>query len=224
MTSASSTDDIDAANAGMQRVITAAWLAVIAGVGAQLVVIGVRAWAGGAIQAAGFYAEMAQAVSWSVLVCAAIAIGALASKARVHIAGLLGFLAGPLAWAAAKGVQKGVQALAGAPQDQLTPIFWTVCLWKGFEYALLGAGLAMIVQRRSAPLSSYLTFGALVGALGAAIVIALNIANAMLTGGDVPLAKIASLGANELCFTTACAVVIYTAQALTRHLSVLKAV
>ena len=110
----------------MRNIVAAAWLAAIAGIVAQIAVIGVRLWAGGAVQQGGFLAEMAQGVTWSFLVCAAIAIGALAAKARAITAGLYGLLAGPLAWAAAKGVQKGVQALAGAPQDQITPLFWTV--------------------------------------------------------------------------------------------------
>jgi hypothetical protein len=211
-----------AANLAMKRILTAAWLAVIAGVLAQMVVIGVRAWAGGAIQAGGFAAEMAQGVSWSVLVCAAIAMGTLASKAREHMAGLIGLFAGPLAWAAAKGVQKGVQALAGAPQDQLTPLFWTVCAWKGIEYAMLGFGLATIVRRGGAKLGSYITLGLLIGLLSACIVIALNLGNAHLAGAAVPGPRIASLFANEVFFATACSIVIYTAQVLTRSLSALK--
>jgi hypothetical protein len=212
----------DAANAAMMRILAAAWLAVIAGVLAQMVVIGVRAWAGGAIEAAGFAAEMAQGVSWSVMVCAAIAVGTLASKSRQHIVGLIGLCAGPLAWAAAKGVQKGVQALAGTPQDQLTPLFWTVCGWKGIEYALLGMGLALIVRRADARIGSFITLGLMTGLMSAAVVIALNIGNAALAGAAVPGPRIASLFANEVFFATACSVVIYTAQALTRNLSVLK--
>lgn len=210
------------ANLALQRILTAAWLAVIAGVLVQMIVIGVRAWAGGVIEQIGFAAEMAQGVSFSVLVCAAIAVGTLASKSRQHIAGLWGLFAGPLAWAAAKGVQKGVQALAGAPQDQLTPLFWTVCAWKGLEYALLGFGLAAIVGRPEARIGSYLTLGALIGLLSGCVVIALNLGNALVAGGAVPGPKIASLFANELFFATACSVVIYTAQALTRNLAALK--
>jgi hypothetical protein len=195
---------------------------VIAGVLVQMIVVGVRAWAGGVIEQIGFAAEMAQAVSWSVLVCAAIAVGTLASKSRQYFAGLIGLFAGPLAWAAAKGVQKGVQALAGAPQDQLTPLFWSVCAWKGIEYAVLGFGLAAIVGRPEARLGSYITLGALLGLLSACIVIALNLGNATLAGASVPGPRIASLFANELFFATACSVVIYAAQALTRNLAMLK--
>jgi hypothetical protein len=210
------------ANLALKRILTAAWLAVIAGVLVQMIVVGVRAWAGGVIEQIGFAAEMAQAVSWSVLVCAAIAVGTLASKSRQYFAGLIGLFAGPLAWAAAKGVQKGVQALAGAPQDQLTPLFWSVCAWKGVEYAVLGFGLAAIVGRPEARLGSYMTLGALLGLLSACIVIALNLANASLAGASVPGPKIATLFANELFFATACSVVIYAAQALTRNLAMLK--
>lgn len=220
MTASTAQDDSAASRAAMKRILTAAWLAVLAGVGAQMLVIAVRAWAGGPVQ--GFVAEMAQGVTWSFLVCAAIAVGTLGSKVREHIAGLLGLIAGPISWAAAKGVQKGVQALAGAPQDQLTPLFWTVCAVKGVEYAILGVALAGMVRRGEQKLSDYLTLGALLGGLAACIVIALNLGNAALAGATVPIPKIVSLAANEVFFICACCTVIYAAQALTRHVGALR--
>jgi hypothetical protein len=213
---------LDAANVTVKRILTAAWLAAFAGVFAQMLVVAVRVWAGGATEAIGFLAEIAQGVSWSVLVCAAIAVGTLATKAREHIAGLIGLLAGPLAWAAAKGVQKGVQALAGAPQDQLTPLFWSVCGWKGIEYALLGLGLARLVSAPAATLRAYLTLGVLTGLMSACVVIALNLNNAAASGVALPAPRMASLFANEIFFASACCVVIFTAQQLTRSVGVLK--
>jgi hypothetical protein len=225
MTDTAIATDTRAANTTLKRVLTAAWLAVIAGVLAQMAIVAIRAWAGGTAQFGGIVAEFAQGVSWSVFVCGAIAIGTLASKSRAHIAGLIGLFAGPLAWAAAKGVQKGVQALAGAPQDQLTPLFWSVCAWKGIEYALLGYGLATIVGQKHAKLGSYITLGLLIGLLSACVVIALNVGNAAAAGGPhVPFPRIATLLTNEVLFATACSIVIYTAQVLTRSLSALKTV
>ncbi len=222
MTVAAPTADAASARLAMQRILTAAWLAVIAGVAVQLLVIAIRTWFGAAIQATGFAAEMAQGVSWSVLVCAAIAVGTLASKSRDVLAGWIGLFAGPLAWATAKGVQKGVQVLAGVPQDQLTPLFWSVCAWKGLEYALLGYGLASLVANAGRRPSQYIAFGFLVGLLSASVVIALNIASTNLTGAPFPLPKMASLFANELFFATACSFVIYLAQVLTRSIGLLK--
>jgi hypothetical protein len=221
-TTTATPSDTEAARLVMKRILTAAWLAVIVGVLAQTLVIAVRAWFGGVVEAAGFAAELAQGVTWSVLVCAAIAVGTLASKSRDLIAGVIGFFAGPLAWAAAKGVQKGVQALAGVPQDQLTPLFWSVCAWKGLEYALLGYGLATLVSGSTRKVSAYAGFGVMVGLLSACVVIALNLTNASLTGGAVPAPKMASLFANEVFFATACSIVIYTAQVLTRSIGLLR--
>ena len=222
MTSAALAGDTEAARLAMKRILAAAWLAVVAGVAVQLLVIAVRAWFGGAIQAIGFAAEMAQGVSWSIIVCAAIAVGTLASKSRAALAGWIGFFAGPLAWAAAKGVQKGVQALAGVPQDQMTPLFWSVCAWKGLEYALLGFGLAILVTGATRRVSAYVAFGLLVGLLSACIVIALNIGNAQITGATLPPPRLASLFTNEVFFAAACSVVIYAAQVLTRSFGALK--
>lgn len=224
MTSAAATSpESEAARLAMKRILTAAWLAVIAGIVVQLIVIAARAWFGGVIQAAGFAAELAQGVSWSIMVCAAIAVGTLASKSRAALAGWIGFFAGPLAWAAAKGVQKGVQALAGVPQDQLTLLFWSVCIWKGVEYALLGYGLANLVATATRRVSEYIAFGFLVGLLSACVVIALNVANTDITGAALPPPKMASLFTNELFFAAACSFVIFTAQSLIRSIGLLKA-
>lgn len=223
MTDAVVTQDASASSAALKRILTAAWLAAIAGVTAQILVIVVRVWAGGAVQAAGFIAEMAQGVSWSFLVCAAIAVGTLGAKVRAFTAGLYGLISGPLAWAAAKGVQKGVQAAAGVPQDQFTPLFWSVCAVKGVEYAVLGAALTRIVGRGDARLPSYLSLGVLLGLAGAGVIVALNIATAAAAGGSVPMPRVASLAANEVFFASACCMVIYAAQVMTKHVNVLKA-
>ena len=53
MTVAAPTADAASARLAMQRILTAAWLAVIAGVAVQLLVIAIRTWFGAAIQAAG---------------------------------------------------------------------------------------------------------------------------------------------------------------------------
>lgn len=214
--------DAAAARLAAQRILTAAWLAFIAGVGAQLLVFAVRLAAGGSITGAGFFAELAQGVSWSVLVCAAIAVGTLASKSRGALAGWLGLMAGPLAWAAAKGVQKGVQALAGVPQDQFTPLFWMVCGVKGLEYGALGLALSHLVSQPDKSLRDYLKTGVLLGAAGAAVMLALNLSNAAMAGSSVPAPRLASIAANELFFMSACSSVIYFAQALTRQINVMK--
>lgn len=221
MTDAAS--ETEAARLATKRILTAAWLAAIAGIAAQLVVFGARLLAGGSVAAAGFIAEMAQGVSWSVLVCAAIAVGTLAAKSRALFAGLLGLLAGPLAWAGAKGVQKGVQALAGVPQDQFTPLFWMVCGVKGVEYCLLGLALSRVVGRPSARIGAFLAPALILGLFGACVMMALNLGNAALANTSVPLPRLVSIATNEVFFMCACACVIYFAQALTRQVSVLKA-
>lgn len=208
----------DEARGALTKVATAAWMAVFAGVGAQGLVIGARAGAGRPFMTETFGADMAQSVSWSVLVCAAIAVGTLAAKARVYFSGLIGLLAGPIAWA----VAKGVQAIAGLPQDQFTPLFWAVCGVKGLEYAALGAGLALIIGRKDARWGTYLSLGALVGLAGAGFIVALNHVNAALAGSALAAPKQAALATNEIAFATLCAGVIYMAQQVTRHIGALK--
>jgi hypothetical protein len=209
--------DHAAARLAMKRILTAAWMAVIAGVAVQLLVIVVRASAGEIIKLPASVAEITQSVVWSTLVCVAIAAGTLASEARPRFAGFAGLFAAPIAWAAAKGVQKGVQALLHLQQDQFTPLFWAICLWKGVEYGVLGGGLALLVGQPGTRATSYLAFGGLLGLLGGVVSVVLNIANAILTrAATLPPYRIAGLVAAEVFFAAACCFVIYMAQVMTR--------
>jgi hypothetical protein len=209
----------EASHRKAKRFLAVAWMASIAGIAVQVLVIAARGWAGAATTPAAALAEIVQGVAWSSIVCIAIAVGTLASKTRPPVAGAIGFVAAPIAWATAKGVQKGVQALAQLQQDQFTPLFWAICLWKGIEYAVLGVGLALLVSTPSARAGAYLTLGGLLGLLGGCMSVALNIANAILTeGGAVPPPRIVSLVVGEVFFAAACAFVIYMAQGVTRRM------
>lgn len=221
---AASSPHSDASHRKAERFLTVAWMAAIAGVVVQALVIAVRALAGAATTPAAALAEIAQGVAWSSIVCVAIAVGTLSSKAHPPVAGVIGLIAAPAAWAAAKGVQKAVQALAQLQQDQFTPLFWVICLWKGIEYAALGIGLALLVGTPNARAGSYITLGGLLGLLGGCMSVALNVANAILTEtGAVPIPRIASLVAGEVFFAAACALVIYMAQGVARRMIGIKA-
>jgi hypothetical protein len=80
-------------------------------------------------------------VSWSTIVCAGLAVGTAASKARAPLMGLLGVLAAPLAFHVSRTFQQGVAktldvAASGASVGSQTLIL--LALLKALEYGFLG--------------------------------------------------------------------------------------
>src|SRR5215218_7105790 len=74
-----------------------AWLAVLLGLLLQLALLLVAAGFGTFAGLRPLLAETCKTVSWSVLVCAGVALGRVASKGRLPVAGVSGLLAAPLA-------------------------------------------------------------------------------------------------------------------------------
>lgn len=214
-------DDMSAfARKALKRALAVAWMAVFLGIAVQSIVLCVRLWAGAKFEAAQFLASAAQGVSWSVLVCGAVAVGTVAGRARAAITGLVGLIAGPIAWGAAKGVQKGVQAMLAMPQDKITDFFVFMSFLKGVEYAILGAMLGYMVGRKWATLWAHVALGVALGAVFAAGVVALNLQHAAGLGKPMPFPAVAGLATNEFVFPIGCSLVIYAVQRLRGHIDV----
>ena len=89
----------------------AAWLAILLGLGFELVLLTVSVYGGSG--AGLFVADLVKSVSWSVFVCVGLAVGTAISRARVPLMGLLGLLTAPLAFEVSRVLHKGtVEALA----------------------------------------------------------------------------------------------------------------
>ncbi|HKO85602.1 MAG TPA: hypothetical protein VJ140_13825, partial [Actinomycetota bacterium] len=74
-----------------------AWLAVLLGLLLQLALLLVAAEFATLAGLRPLLADTCRNVSWSVLVCAGIALGRVASKGRLTVEGVTGLLAAPLA-------------------------------------------------------------------------------------------------------------------------------
>jgi hypothetical protein len=185
--------------------VTVVWLAVLLGIGVQLLVLAAKLGAGARWPGAALFADFAQSTSWALLVCGSVDLGMAATRARTAAMGLLGFVSGPLAWGAAKGAQRVVQTLIGAPVDQFTNFFYLICAVKGVEYLILGAALGHMSERSTHHMRNYILLGACVGIVFAAAIVALN----MWLGPAIAAPKIAALVAGELTFPIGCALVIY---------------
>jgi hypothetical protein len=205
------------ARRALKRALAIAWMAALLGIVVQSLVLVVRLWAGADFVVAQFLASAAQGISWSVLVCGAVAIGTVAGRARAAITGLIGLIAGPLAWGVAKGAQKGVQAMLAMPQDKITDFFVFMSFLKGVEYAILGALLGYMVGRKWATLWAHVALGVVLGAVFASGVVALNLQNAAASGKPMPFPAVAGLATNEFVFPIGCSLVIYAVQRLRGH-------
>lgn len=205
------------AKRAINRALRVAWLAVFAGIAVQVLVLVARMAAGGAFPGAQFFATLAQGVSWSVLVCGAVAIGTVAARARSAITGLIGLIAGPISWGLAKGVQKGVQSLLSVKEDQITSFFFQISAIKGLEYAVLGAALGFMVGKKWANVWAHVALGMTIGAGFAAIIVPMSIAKAASGGSPLPGPAVASMTVNEFVFPIGCALVIYAVQRMRKH-------
>lgn len=185
-------------------VLKVAWLAILLGIAVEIVVIGARLFVGARTPTAAMFSEIAQGISWGVIVCAGVAIGVTAQKARAALGGVMGAISGPVGWALAKSAQRSVQAVMGATVDQFTPFFLTLVALKGVEYLVLGLLIGRLAERAEATWRGYALTGAIVGAVTAAVVVALNLMH-----GPAPMYKLAGLAASEFTFPIGCALVIY---------------
>lgn len=127
-----------------------AWLAILLGLAMEVLLLLVTGF-GDVFGLKSFTADLVKKVSWSVLVCAGLAVGATLSKIRNPMMGILGFLAAPLAFEVSRGLHKGtLEALAVGGADAVAdagPSPLLLALIKGIEYGCLGLAIAWVSRR-----------------------------------------------------------------------------
>lgn len=187
----------------------AAWLAILLGLAVQILVLVAKIAAGGQSSRLQLIVDVASGVTWSALVCSGVAVGTVLSRHRAAMMGLLGLVSAPVAWAAAKGVQRGVQSMLGVPVETIGPLVYQVGVVKTLEYALLGVLLGRLVRTPSSTLRTHVLTGLLVGLAFGGMILLLNHMHASATGAGLPVARIVAICVNELLFPIGCATVIY---------------
>ncbi|MET0544845.1 MAG: hypothetical protein ABWZ40_00915 [Caulobacterales bacterium] len=192
----------------LRLVIRAAWLAILLGLGVQIAVVLTKGLLGGKIGGAQFLVDCAQGLTWSVLVCGAVTIGIAASKGRGALMGLLGLVSAPIAWAAAKGAQKGVQSLVGLPEDSFNAFFFMLSAVKALEYLALGILVGGLTTKPDAKFRDFVFMGARIGLITAAIVYRLQLDRAAAAGETLNAAKTGVILVNETLFPIGCAVIV----------------
>lgn len=200
------------------RVLKVVWLSVGLGLALQvLTALALLMLSGTAPGAAAMLRDSVQKVSWSTIVCTALAVGSATARARVAWTGVLGLLAAPLAFILARLLQKGVGQVLGAHPDAIASgVFVALLAIKSVEYGLLGVALHFLNVRWRAGLVPHLAAGAVAGLVfgGLALLVIL------LGSQPSPNAtRLTIFALNELVFPIGCSLTLYASGSLARRLA-----
>ena len=205
-------EDAAAASSNLgATLLRVAWLAILLGMAMEGILLLLSAGLGDLLGLGSIVADLAQNVSWSVLVCLGLSVGTAVRSARVPVMGLLGFLAAPAAFEISRVIHKGaIQALAisGSAGEDLSPFL--LALIKGLEYGCLGLALGWVSQRPWGGAVAHMAVGFVVGAVFGGTVIALLAAS----GPEVSATILLSRGVTEVLFPVGCSLVLFSAEAL----------
>lgn len=199
-----------------QSILKGAWLAVLLGFAIEGLILLSVALAGGALTAKPFTADLVQKLSWSVVVCVALAVARTASKSSGVVMGLAGLLAAPAAFAVARGLHKGaLQALGMVASPPAGPPPLLVAGVKGLQYALLGLAIGWIAKRGRSGAAAHAGVGLACGLLfgGPLLVLTFQAMN------PLSAATVVARSVNELLFPVGCALVLYASDTLGKRLA-----
>ena len=191
-----------------------AWLAIALGLAMQALRLLLAAGFGAFPGLGPAVADLVGQVSWSVVVCAGLALGTAASTARAPVMGLMGLLSAPLALNVSRSLHQGTVAaldIAGTAAGGPSPLL--LALIKGVEYACLGVAVGWIGRRPWGGALAHAAVGLVVGVIFGGAILALTYATAP---APLPAVALISRGANEIFFPVGCSLVLFAAQALAK--------
>lgn len=198
-----------------QTILRGAWLAVALGFAIEGLILASFALSGGALTAKPFTADLVQKVSWSFIVCVALAVARTASKSTGLMMGVAGLLAAPAGFAIARGLHKGASqalGLVAAAAPGPSPIL--VAGIKGLQYAVLGLALGWVAKKVWGGVLAHVGVGFACGVVfGVPLLVLTFQAMPQLTAGAV-----AARSVNELLFPVGCALVLYASDTLGKRL------
>jgi hypothetical protein len=191
-------------------------MAIVLGLIVQLAVFASKLGAGANVPGLQLAVDIASGIAWSVIVCGGVAIGTVAARSAPQLMGLLGLVCAPLAFAAAKGAQRGVAWMLGQPMEQISNLTYQIGIAKTLEYGLLGMVLGMLIRTPRSTLANHALIGAGFGAVFAGVMLWLNM-QSLAAGAALPTPRIAATAANEFIFPLGCSLVIYWIAKLSDH-------
>jgi hypothetical protein len=208
-------DRLESSHVG-KTLLHVAWLAILIGVALEALLL-VLSWAFGTFKnGKPFIADLVQKISWSVIVCVGLALGATVARARDVVMGLMGLLAAPLAFSVARGMHKGaMEALSVATDAAGGPSPFLIASIKGLEYGLLGFALSAVQKRSWGGALAHTVVGLAAGVLFGGAILFFSIEAA---AGPIPHSALIARAVNEILFPVGCALVIFSAEVLGKQL------
>lgn len=197
------------------RLLHVAWMSIALGICIELLLVGTVAL-GGSLKVAPIVADLAQKVSWSIVVCMGLALGTTAGRARADLMGLLGVVSAPLGFAVARAAHKSIGAalgLVGGAAGGVTVVL--VAVLKGIEYGILGCVVGVLSSRPRRELRAYLTAGLVIGVIFGTVILVVTTRAAV---KPPPMVDLVSRGINELLFPVGCSLVLWAAETMSHRL------
>jgi hypothetical protein len=154
----------------------------------------------GSVRGAAIVAGVVQGLAFSLILCLSLVVG-VRRAARL---GLVGLVAGPLAWFVGAALREIVDAvLVSSVSDADVPSLIVTAV-RGIEYGVLGVMLGWVRHR---PSRAWLGSGLAVGVVAGTIVVPV-VAHAV---SGLGTADLVAQGVNEIFFPAGCALVVRTA-------------
>lgn len=199
-----------------KTILHASWLAIGLGLAAEALQLALAAGLGAAAPAtAQVIADTIQKVSWSYIVCVALACGMTASGKRPALVGFIGFLAAPFAFAVARGLHKSASQTLSIPLAAASsPAPMTIAAIKAVEYLVLGLVAAQVMSSSKAAFWRLLLVGMGVGTVFGGFIIWLQ---ASAAPAPMPAPALAGRIVNEVLFPIGCACTLWVTRVLARR-------
>lgn len=191
----------------MRALFTACWLAIALGLALQILLLLAKAGAGTNVPGAQLFIDIAGGVTWSLIVCGGVAIGTVAARNLPQTMGALGLVFAPLAFAAAKGVQRGAAWINGQPLEKYGALVVQTGVVKTIEYAALGYLLGRIIRTPASTVRNHALIGLAFGIVFGGAILGLNMLHA--ESATLPTPRLLGVLINEMMFPIGCSLVIY---------------
>jgi hypothetical protein len=193
--------------------VRVAWMAIILGLVIEILLLVLGGALGKMLGLGPIVADLVRNVTWSVFVCAGLAVGTAVVKARVPLMGFLGLVSAPLAFEVSRVMHKGtLEALAATGEIASGgSSVLLVGLVKGLEYACFGMAIGWVSGRPWGGALAHAAVGLAIGLVFGSTLLGIAHASAP---EPLTTADLASRAVNEILFPVGCALVLFATTAL----------
>lgn len=196
------------------KLLRVAWMAILLGFAMEGILLLLGTGLGKTLGLSTIAADLVKNVSWSLFVCAGLAVGTAVAKVRLPLAGIAGLISAPLAFEVSRVLHKGtLEALAVSGTSEGAFPFLIATL-KGLEYACLGMGIGWLGSRPWGGALAHAAAGLAIGIVFGGAILAVTAASVP----QPPAADLVTQGINEVLFPVGCSLVLFAATALGKRM------